>query len=126
LLLDAQGRVTEASTANLIIYRHGEGLISPCYTNILHGISLSVISELAAKLGIAFGQRNLTPNDVAAADEAFLTSTSTCMLPATKFNGRPIGSGRPGKVFDSLLTAWGEMVGLDVIAQAERFSQRTT
>lgn len=122
LMLDSRGFVTEASTANLLIYRADEGFVSPSFTNILHGISLSVAVELAAKLGIPFSQRDLTPNDVATADEAFLTSTSTCALPATRLNGRPIGSGQPGKVFARLLTAWSEMVGVDIVAQAERYA----
>ncbi len=118
LLLDAQGFVTEASTANLLIYRAGEGIVSPPWNKILHGISMSVVVELARRLDIPCRHCDLTPDDVAAADEAMLTSTSTCILPVTRLNGRPIGSGRPGEVFSSLLAAWSGMVGLDIAAQA--------
>lgn len=124
LLLDAQGFVTEASTANLLIYRDGEGLVSPRFENVLHGISLAVVVELAGRLGIPFVQRDITFDDVATADEAFLTSTSTCMLPATRLNGRPIGTGQPGIVFARMMAAWSDMVGLDIIAQAECHSRR--
>jgi branched-chain amino acid aminotransferase len=123
LLLDAEGFVTEASTANVLIYRDGEGLISPRYAGILHGISLGVAVELAGQLGIPFCQRDLTPDDLAAADEVFVTSTTTCVLPVTRFNGRPIGSGRPGAVFLRLLAAWSEKVGVDIVEQAERFAK---
>jgi len=126
LLLDAEGFVTEASTANLLIYREGEGLVSPRFTSVLHGISLSVVVELAGRLGIPFGQRDLTPDDVATAEEVFLTSTTTCMLPVTKFNGQAIGARRPGRVFSAFLAAWSEMVGVDIATQAEQHSQRTT
>jgi branched-chain amino acid aminotransferase len=61
---------------------------------------------------------------VASADEALLTSTPTCVLPVTRFNGRPIGSGRPGKLFDGLIAAWGELVGVDIIAQAEKSTRQ--
>ena len=47
LLLDAQGFVTEASTANLLIYHAGRGLVSPPSAKILRGISLGVVVELA-------------------------------------------------------------------------------
>ena len=123
LLLDAQGFVTEASTANVLIYRAAEGLISPPLPKILRGISLSVVAELAGQLGIPFAERDLTIDDVASADEVLLTSTSVCILPVTQLNGRPIGSGRPGRVFSGLMAAWSEMVGLDVVAQAERHVQ---
>jgi branched-chain amino acid aminotransferase len=124
LLLDSQGLVTEASTANVLIYRGGEGLVSPRYANILHGVSLSVVAELAEQLGIPFNHRDITVDDVAAADEVFLTSTTTCILPVTRFNGRPIGAEQPGSLFSRLLAAWSELVGVDIIGQAERFSDR--
>jgi branched-chain amino acid aminotransferase len=124
LLLDAQGFVTEASSANLLIYRAAEGLLSPPAAKILRGISLSAALELAGQLGIPFTQRDLTVEEVATADEVLLTSTSICALPVTRLNGRPIASGRPGAVFSRLLAAWGQMVGVDVAAQAERFAER--
>ena len=118
LLLDAQGFVTEASTANLLVYRAGEGLVSPPASKILHGISLSVATELARGLGIDRRQRDLVPEDVAKADEVLLTSTSICVLPVTRFNKLPIGDGRPGRVFSRLLAAWSQSVGFDIAAQA--------
>jgi branched-chain amino acid aminotransferase len=120
LLLDADGFVAEASTANMLIYRTDEGLLSPPLPKILRGISLSVVVELAGQLGIRFTERDLTLDDVASADEVLLTSTTVCILPATRLNGQPIASGRPGEVFSRLMAAWSKMVGLDVVAQAER------
>jgi branched-chain amino acid aminotransferase len=120
MLLDAQGFVTEASTANVLIYRAGEGLVSPPLPKILRGISLSVVAELAEQLGIPFGERDLTTNDVASADEVLLTSTTVCILPVTQLNGRPIGLGKPGRAFSGLMAAWSAMAELDIVAQAER------
>lgn len=124
LLLDAHGFVTEASTANLLIYNAAEGLASPPSTKILRGISLSVVTELARRLGIQTCHRDLTTDDVASADEVLLTSTPLCLLPVTRLNGRPIGSGKPGPVFRRLLGDWGDMAGVDIAGQAERFSRR--
>jgi branched-chain amino acid aminotransferase len=121
LLLDGQGFVTEASTANLLIYNVGEGLVAPPSTKILPGISQSVVMELAGRLGLLGIERDLTIADVAAADEVFLTSTPMCLLPVTRFNGRSIGTGRPGKIFGELLAAWSGKVGVDIARQAERF-----
>jgi branched-subunit amino acid aminotransferase/4-amino-4-deoxychorismate lyase len=122
LMLDADGFVTEASTANLLIYREKEGLASPPSSKILHGISLTVVVELARQIGVPCTERDLTPDDVASADEVFLTSTPLCMLPVTRLNGRSIGSGRPGAMFHRILAAWNAMTGIDIIAQAEKQS----
>jgi branched-subunit amino acid aminotransferase/4-amino-4-deoxychorismate lyase len=124
LLLDGQGFVTEASTANVLIYRAGDGLSWPPTTKVLPGISLAVVAELAGRFGIPCGERDLTPKDVASADEVFLSSTPFCLLPVTRLNGRPISAGRPGELFARLMAAWNELAGLDIIAQAERHQVR--
>ena len=43
-------------------------------------------------------------------------------MPATKFNGLPVGDGRVGVITRQLLTAWSERVGVDIVAQAQRQS----
>ncbi len=124
MLTDENGMVTEASTANLIIYKSGKGLISPPMDKILHGISLAVAFELAGQLDIPTLEQDLTPADVAAADEVLLSSTPLCLLPVTRLDGRPIADGKPGKVFGRLMAAWSDKVQVDIMAQAERFAQR--
>ncbi len=123
LLLDLDGRVSEASTANILVYRKGEGLISPPLGRILHGISLDVAFRLAGQLGIGTVFRDLTPGEVAECDEVLLSSTSPCLLPVTRFDGQPIGTGKPGEMFRNLIAAWSDLVGVDIVAQAERFGQ---
>ena len=61
---------------------------------------------------------------MASAGEVFLSSTPLCLLPVTRLNGRPIGMGRPGELFERLIAAWSEMAGVDIVGQAERFSTR--
>lgn len=124
LLLDDSGQVVESSTANVLIFRSGQGLISPPREAILPGVSVAVLEELAAGLGIPFSHRRLEVADVAAADEVLLSSTSPCVWPVTRLNGRPIRDGRCGPIASKLLTAWSEMVGVDIAAQAARFASR--
>jgi branched-subunit amino acid aminotransferase/4-amino-4-deoxychorismate lyase len=123
LLLDHDGFVTEASTANVILYSR-DGLIAPPGQSVLRGISLAKVCQLAGEMGLLTTERAIRADDVARADEVFLASTPLCMLPVTRFNGRPIGDGAPGPVFQRLIAAWGEQVGLDVVEQAERFAAR--
>ena len=124
LLLDRDGNVTEASTANLLLYRREEGMISPPSNKILRGISLMELLDIAGDLRIPCVERNFTPLEAAAADEALLSSTPFCVLPCTRLNGRPIAAGRPGEIFARLLAAWSEIVGVDIAHQAERFCAR--
>ena len=124
LMLDEDGFITEATSANIVLYKEKTGLLMPPREKVLPGISLAVLVELADELGIACSERDLTPPDVAASGEIFLTSTSICMLPVVHFNGRPIGGGVPGKTYQQFLSAWNGLVGLDVAAQATRFASR--
>jgi branched-subunit amino acid aminotransferase/4-amino-4-deoxychorismate lyase len=124
ILLDQDGYVAESTTANVLVYREGEGLSSPPDDHILVGISLGVVHELAGRLGIPFMRRRLTADELRTADEVMLASTSICLLPVAQCDGKPIGAGTPGPIFQRLLTAWSEMVGVDVAAQARRFATR--
>jgi branched-subunit amino acid aminotransferase/4-amino-4-deoxychorismate lyase len=124
LLLDRQGYVVETTSANIVLYRNDAGLLLPPTAKILPGISLAVMLELAEDLEIHFAHRDLKPADVAMADEVFLTSTSPCMVPVVHVNGREIGDGRPGAMFARFMSAWNELVGLDVVEQAQRFAMR--
>jgi branched-subunit amino acid aminotransferase/4-amino-4-deoxychorismate lyase len=124
LLLDEDGFVTEAATANVLVYRRDEGLLSPPRRKILPGISLAATCELAARIGLPVEERDLTPADLATADELFLTSTPLCIVPVVRFGDQPVGLGVPGPVFHKLLAAWNALVGLDIVAQAQRFAAR--
>ena len=124
LLTDLDGFVTETPTANILIYRADEGLLTPPRAKTLGGISLRVAAKLAHNLGITLTERDLRPEDVARADEVLLTSTPLCVLPVVRLNSKPIGSGQPGPLFQRLVQAWGELVGLDITAQAAKFARR--
>jgi branched-chain amino acid aminotransferase len=124
LMLDEDGFVTEASSANIVLYQEKTGLVTPPAEKILPGISLAVLMELAEELKIDWAESDLTPLDVAAASEVFLTSTSVCMVPVVRFNGRPIGGAVPGRTFRRFLAARNNLTGLDIAAQAQRFAAR--
>ena len=56
--------------------------------------------------------------DVYTADEAFITSTSFCIVPVSSINGSEIGStGLPGPITDRLQKAYSGMVGIDFVEQ---------
>lgn len=124
LLLDAAGHVLESSTANILVENDREGIVSPPRECILPGVSVHVIEELAAQLGIAFGHRHLRLDDLLAADEVLLCSTSPCVWPVRSVNGQPIGSALPGPTALRLRQAWSDLVGLDIRQQARQFSDR--
>ncbi|MCA9241328.1 MAG: aminotransferase class IV [Planctomycetales bacterium] len=118
LVLDQDGFVGEASTANVLVYRRDEGLVSPRMEKVLPGVSVAVVKEIAERLSLPFVERDLTVEEFMAADEAMLSSTSVCTLPVVRCNGCAIASGAPGEVYRAILGAWNDLAGLDIAAQA--------
>lgn len=116
LLLDAEGHLTETSSANFLLVEKGN-LVSPYFSQTLPGVSRKVVIELARTLGLGVVGRNLTPLDAMNADEGLLTGTAFCLLPVTRVNGKPIGAGGPGPVFHQLMAAWSQEVGVDIAEQ---------
>lgn len=123
LLLDTDGFIAEGTGTNFFIVKNGK-LFTPEPRNTLRGISRKyIIEEIAPQIGISCYERNIEPYDVIMADEAFMTGTSFCILPATKFNGIKIGKGKMGKITKMLLDKWSENVGVDIISQIKEYSK---
>jgi branched-subunit amino acid aminotransferase/4-amino-4-deoxychorismate lyase len=123
LLLDLDGNVTETGGANFLIVEKGT-IVSPSPKNILPGISRQTVAELAAELGIPFVERDFQVFNVINADEAFTSSTPYCILPVTKINGLPVGSGKPGPIFEKILAAWSTRVSLNIREQMQNGAER--
>jgi branched-chain amino acid aminotransferase len=96
LFLTTDGRLSEATSANVFLVR-GTELATPALDcAILPGTTRSWILRWAGAAGLTAVERSLAPDDLAAADEAFLCSSVAGILPATRFEGAPVGSGLPG------------------------------
>ena len=119
ILLDTDGNVTENKGGNFFILADGV-LKTPHARGALAGVSRATALELAEQLGVPTAVTDFQPYDIYTADEAFFTSTPYCIMPATRFNGLPVGDGEVGAVTKRLLAAWSENVGVDIVAQAQR------
>ena len=117
LLLDLEGNITEYTSGNVFIVRQGS-LITPFERTSLGGIARDTVREFAEELGIPTREADLTPYDMCNADEAFITSTSKCILPVGRLNGIRIGTQIPGPVTKRLLDTWSARVEVDIVAQA--------
>ncbi len=121
ILLDGHGNVTEGTGYN--VFMVGSGVIRTAGDRaVLQGVSRATVFDLAKNLGIPIVEEDLQPYDLYTADEAFVASTSPCILPVTRVDRRQIGPGTPGPVVHRLLTAWSETVGVDIVGQARRFA----
>lgn len=105
LLLDTAGFVAEADTANVFCVRGGV-VCTPPATACLPGVTRASVLELCRDAGIAAREQPLTLRDLYGADEVFLTGTQCELVPVVCVDGRTIGTGQPGPVWRSLLSAY--------------------
>ena len=101
LFLTTTGHLSEATTANIFLVRDASGGVTELATPslgcaILPGTTRSWLLRWASGVGLRPAEGWLTPDELAAASEAFLSSSVAGVLPVTRFNGHPIGSGVPG------------------------------
>jgi branched-subunit amino acid aminotransferase/4-amino-4-deoxychorismate lyase len=114
LLLDNQGFVTETSTANFVIVRHG-CVLTPRRYKVLHGVSLAVVEEICQRLGLPWIETDLRPEDCYGATEAWLCSTPYCLAPVAQIDDRNLAC--PGPLYERIITLWSADVGLDIRSQ---------
>jgi branched-chain amino acid aminotransferase len=123
LLTDEHGFITEGTGNNVFMARGGE-ILTPRPHDILRGVSRQVCMDLARQLGIPVREADIEPYDLRQADEVWSTSTTVCMVPVTRFNFQPVGSGVPGPIYRRLLAAWSDAVGVDIAGQAREYAVR--
>jgi 4-amino-4-deoxychorismate lyase len=105
VLVGLGGELLEAPTANLW-WRTGHTLHTPSLDlGVLAGITRTVLRELAPGLGLRVLEGVFTAEDLAAADEAFLSSSTREIMPVVEVDGAPVADGRPGPAAADLQAA---------------------
>jgi D-alanine transaminase len=96
-LVDGEGYVTEGSSTNAWIV-DGEGNLVTRYIDnaILAGVTRRVLVELAARERLRLIERKFTVREAQQAREAFLTSTTSEVMPVISIDGQSVGDGKPG------------------------------
>lgn len=106
IFLNEQGYLAEGSTTNVFLVSRGE-LITPCFeSGVLPGITRDTVLEIARTSNLKTTERWVEPNELIEAQEAFLTNSILELMPLVSVEGRPIGSGKPGKLTGDLLFAY--------------------
>lgn len=122
LLFDQSGFVAETTIGNFYLVKDNT-IKTPRPEHVLGGISQTVVAQLAKQLGLCYEETDISSNAIINADEALTSSTAYCLMPVTHFNSLPISDGRPGPVFQKLLSAWSQSVGVDIVEQATQVGE---
>ena len=117
LMASPNGGVSECQGANFMFVKDRR-IKLPDRRNVLPGVSMQTVLELAESLNIPVDEGTYTQRHIYAADEAFVSSTRYCILPVATLNGLAVGGSIPGEVTTALLESWSAAVGMDFVNQA--------
>jgi len=107
-ILFRDGELTEASASNVFIVKRGVIQSPPKSNLILPGITYDVITELARADQLPIEFRSITEEEVRSADEVWVTSSSKEVFPIVTLDGKPVGDGKPGPVFQRMYRLYQE------------------
>ena len=101
-ILIRNGYVTEASASNVYIVKEGVLITPPTSNSILHGITRNLVLSLARGDNMVVEEREISAEELAEADEVLISSAGHEVWPVGTVNGKPIGNGEGGVVWQRL------------------------
>ncbi len=96
ILCSSDGTVAEGASSNIFAVRGGVVRTPPLDVGILDGITRAKVIGLCRQAGIAIEEARISPEELRAADEVFITSATRAVLPVTRLDEQPVGAGVPG------------------------------
>ncbi len=107
LLLNERGEISECTAANIYIVKDGRVATPPLNSGCLAGVSRSVLLEIAPKAGTPIAERAIMPEELWAANEVFITSTTRQVQPVDRIEEHKFA---PGKVTEKLAALFQQYV----------------
>lgn len=93
------GVITEGTSNNAyIVTKEGTIVTRHLGTEILHGITRAAVLRFAREAQMKVEERAFTVEEARNAQEAFITSASSFVMPVVEIDGAKIGTGAPGSV----------------------------
>jgi D-alanine transaminase len=101
-LLIRDGYMTEGSASNSYAVINGVIFTAPKDEKVLPGITRDLVLELADAAGIPYREEAVTAEQLKSAEEIWISSSTRELLPVTMVDGQPVGSGKPGPLWQQL------------------------
>lgn len=122
IFLNRDGRVCEASGANIFGVKDGAVWTPPLGSNILNGITRRSLISLFEYIGVQVREENFDRSMLYTFDELFLSGTAAKVASIRSVDRRMIGNGKPGK----LSTQLNELYTMAAMCELKGFEQWCT
>jgi D-alanine transaminase len=100
------GWLSEAAASNVWVVKDGVVLGPPKDNLVLEGVRYGLLEQLCRSQGIPFELRRVSREEVLAADEILLSSATKEILACTVLDGKPVGKGKPGPIYEKLFSGY--------------------
>ncbi len=110
IMLNRDGKVAEASGANLFIVRNGALVTAPITADILEGITRRSLVEFARESGVTVEERQIDRSELYISEEVFLCGTGVQIAAVGTIDGRTIGNGKRGPITEMLQNTFFSLV----------------
>lgn len=98
-ILVRDGMVTEGAASNVFAIIDGTVYTAPPGPYLLTGITRDLVVELLSQGHIPFKHQSFSRDQLLAAEEVWVTSSTKEVVPVTSLDGQPVGTGKPGAVW---------------------------
>jgi D-alanine transaminase len=102
--------LTEGASCNIWVVKQGTLYAPPNDNLILEGIRYGLLQELCQQEGIPFVVGPVSRQAVSSADELMMSSATREVLPIVQLDGKPVGLGQPGPIYQKLRRAYDEAI----------------
>ncbi|OGL79163.1 hypothetical protein A3J43_03155 [Candidatus Uhrbacteria bacterium RIFCSPHIGHO2_12_FULL_54_23] len=108
ILIDREGNAREGSRSNLYIVEK-ETIITPPLEDVLEGVTRVLVLKLLEENEIPFKEERISKDRLMAADEIFITATSSNVMSVTEIDQQKIGAGAPGEATKQIIQLYRTM-----------------
>jgi D-alanine transaminase len=102
-ILIKNGYAVEGAASNIFIVVNDTLTTPPNSPALLPGVTRDLILELAKANGIPCREADITTEELAGADEIWLTSSTREISPVIRIDDRPVGNGKPGVLWNRMI-----------------------
>jgi len=101
-ILVRNGLANEGTASNLFMVKDNLIITPPKNQHLLPGITRDLVLELARDAGLPHAEASISVAELETAEEIWITSSTKEVMPVTRLNGRPVGNGRPGPMWEKM------------------------
>ncbi len=106
VFMNARGEIVEGSKTNIFLVKGNKVSTPEITSGCLPGITRAIAIECLKRSGFSVRERKILPGELYSQDEIFVTNSLIGIMPVTRLDNKPVGSGRPGVITQEIMNVY--------------------